>query len=194
MSQADSPNTTSLSRRAVLAGISVAAAPMVAAVEKSAVGVAASVDPIFGVIEAHHQAMRHETSCGQAVGRVEEALPEDRMTWHFMDSADRRTPPNGCADAPEWIKVQQDMSDAYARRHDAIVALLATEPTSLAGAIALLDYVGTPEYPWDSGGPADPILFGVIGVIGSIDERIAPAALAFPNRLAATMRRLIAIA
>jgi hypothetical protein len=191
MSQADSPNTTSPSRRAVLAGISVAAVPLAAAVEKSTAGLSASVDPIFAVIEAHHQAMRNESACGHAVDCVEEVLPRDRMTWHFMNSADRRTPPDGCMDAPEWIEVQQGMSDAYARRREAIVALLTTEPTSLAGAIALLDYVGSPEYPWDRGGPADPILFGVID---SIDERIPVAALAFPRRIAATMRRLTAAA
>jgi hypothetical protein len=191
MSQADSPNTTSPSRRAVLAGISVAAAPVAAAVDKSLGGVALTDDPIFAVIEDHHQSMRDESACGHAVDRVEEVLPRDRMTWHFMDSADRRTPPHGCTDAPEWVKVQQGMSDAYARRHEAIVALLTTEPTSVAGAIALLDYVGSPEYPWDRGGPADPILFGVID---SIDVRIPVAALAFPRRLAATMRRLTAAA
>jgi hypothetical protein len=184
MSQADSPNTTSPSRRTVLAGISVASIPFAVAVEKL---LAANTDPAFAAIAAHHQAMRHETATGRAVDRVLEALPEDRTTWHFMDSPDRRTPPHDCADAPEWIKVQQDMSDAYARRYDAVVGLLTTEPTTIAGAVALLEHVGSPEFPWDEGDSHTPILFAVVG---RIDERIAPAAHAFPSRLAAVIRRL----
>jgi hypothetical protein len=186
MSQADSPNTTSPSRSTVLAGISVASIPFAVAVEKL---LAANTDPAFAAIAAHHQAMRHETATGRAVDRVLDALPGDQTTWHFMHSPDRRTPPHDCADAPEWIKVQQDMSDAYARRYDAVVGLLTTEPTTLAGAVALLEHVGSPEFPWE--GAHTPILFAVVG---RIDKRIAPAAHAFPSRLAAAMRRLTAAA
>jgi hypothetical protein len=179
---ANSPNTTSPSRRTVLAGISVASISFAVAVEKL---LAANTDPAFAAIAAHHQAMRHETATGRAVDRVLDALPGDRATWHFMHSPDRRTPPHDCADAPEWIKVQQDMSDAYARRYDAVVGLLTTEPTTIAGAVALLEHVGSPEFPWE--GAHTPILFAVVG---RIDERIAPAAHAFTSRLAAAMRRL----
>jgi hypothetical protein len=184
---ADSSNTTSPPRRTVLAGISVASMPVVVAVGKS---IGADADPAFAAIAAHHQAMRHETATGRAVDRVLDVLPGDRATWHFMHSPDRRTPPHDCADAPEWIKVQQGMSDAYARRYDAVVGLLTTEPTTLAGAIALLEYVGSPEFPWEGDSHA-PILFAVVG---RIDERIAPAAHAFPSRLAAVIRRLTSAA
>jgi hypothetical protein len=69
MSQADSPNTTSPSRRAVLAGISVAAVPVAAAVDKSLGGVALTDDPIFALIEAHQAdmlAMVHACESGRS--------------------------------------------------------------------------------------------------------------------------------
>jgi hypothetical protein len=50
---ADSPNTTTPSRRTVLAGISVAAAPVAVAVEKSVATIAPEPDPIFAVIDLH---------------------------------------------------------------------------------------------------------------------------------------------
>jgi hypothetical protein len=190
MARADHANITSPSRRRVLAGISVAVAPAVASVDKSLGAIALPDDPIFAAIKAHHHAVAHETACLEAEYRLAEALPENQMTWHFNDSDDEWTPPDGCTDAPEWIEVQQNISEAYDLRHDAIEALLTTEPTTLAGVVALLEYVGSPEYPWDRNACV-PILFGVVDIN---DERVSDAAQAFPARLAATMRRLIAAA
>jgi hypothetical protein len=143
-----------------------------------------------GVIKAHHQAMAHETACGQAVDRVEEVRPQAQMTWHFYESADQWTPPAGCTDPPEWIEVQQNMSEAYDLRFNAVETLLTAEPTTLAGAVALLEYVGSPEFLWGRGA-SEPLLFSVVHFI---DQQIKDAARAFPARLAATMRRLIATA
>ena len=162
MSQADSPNTMSPSRRTVLAGISVAVAPAVPAVDKSLGAVALPDDPIFAVIKAHHQAMAHEINCVEAADVDVEAV-----------------------DGAEEAEVQQRMHEAYDLHHDAIVTLLTTDPTTLAGAVALLEYVGSPEYPDE----ATPLLFNVIDVN---DERIPSAVEAFPTRLAASIRRLIA--
>jgi hypothetical protein len=61
MSQADSPNTTSPSRRAVLAGISVAVVPIVAAVEKSL---------------AHHEPFDHDAKLLALGARLDALLPE----------------------------------------------------------------------------------------------------------------------
>jgi hypothetical protein len=195
MSQADSPNTTSPSRRALLAGApAVAVAALAAGTVVNGLAITAArpsaTDPIFAVIEAHHRAMAHETACNRAVDRAEEALPEDQTTWCFCHSDDGWTPPDGCTDAPEWIEVQQRMSEAYDLRFDAVETLLTAEPTTLAGAIALLEYVGSPEYPWERNARA-PILFNVIDFN---DQEVREAARTFPTRIAATMRKLTAAA
>jgi hypothetical protein len=84
------------------------------------------------------------------------------------------------------------LSEAYDLRHDAIEALLATEPTTLAGAIALLEYVGSDEYPGEPhASECPPILFSLTEYN---DDRLPEDAWTFPARLAATMRRLIAAA
>jgi hypothetical protein len=95
-----------------------------------------------------------------------------------------------CTDAPEWIEAEQNLSEAYDLRFDAIEKLLTTEPTTLAGAVVLLEYVGSPEYPWERHA-RQPILFSLPSLN---DEAIPEAAWTFPTRLAATMRRLIATA
>jgi hypothetical protein len=69
MSQAENLNTMSPSRRTVLAGISVAVAPAVAAVDKSLGAVALGDDPIFAAIDQHRQAWRAEE---QALARFDE--------------------------------------------------------------------------------------------------------------------------
>jgi hypothetical protein len=56
MSQAESRNTTNPSRRGVLAGISIAVAPAMAAVDKSLGAVALPDDPIFTAIDLHRKA------------------------------------------------------------------------------------------------------------------------------------------
>jgi hypothetical protein len=84
------------------------------------------------------------------------------------------------------------MCDAYRRRHEAIVALLTTPPTTLAGAAALLAYLGTVEYPYEEGTEgADPMLFTFSDIA---DERVQEAVLAFPATLAAALGSIDALA
>lgn len=181
MAKAEKSTTTNLSRRGALAGLAGAAVAGVAALPAGGT----EVDPIFAVIKTHHQAMAHELACIRETCRLEEALPEDRCTWHL--SAWDGTAPEGCTDAPEWIEAQQNLRWAYDLRHDEVEALLTTEPTTLAGALALLEYVGSPEYPMERGA-REPILFGVVDLN---DERFPEVVWTFPARLATTMRRLI---
>jgi hypothetical protein len=181
MSQTENRDTTKVSRRGALAGLAGAAVAGVAALPAGA----GEVDPIFAVIKTHHQAMAHELACNEESERLRDLLPKDRRTWHY--SAWQETPPEGCTDAPEWIEAQQNLRGAYDLRRDEVEALLTTEPTTLAGAIALLDYVGSPEYPMERGA-REPILFGVVEFN---DERFPKVVWTFPARLATTMRRLI---
>jgi hypothetical protein len=182
MSEAENRNTTEVSRRGALAGLAGAAAAGVAALPAGAGG---EVDPIYAVIKTHHQAMARESACYREVCRLEEALPKDRRTWYF--SAWAESLPQGCTDAPEWIASQQNLKGAHDLRHDAIETLMTVEPTTLAGAIALLEYVGSSEYP-DQRGAREPILFGVVDLN---DERFPKVVWTFPAQLATTMRRLI---
>jgi len=159
-----------------LAGAAIAAASSPRAI--------AGPDPIFAIIEAHDRAMAHESACSTAIGHLEETITEDRRTWSFHYSSGQLTPPPGCADAPEWLQAQQSLIEAYDRRYDAIGTLVATEPTIIAGAVALFGYVWSREYP-NEPGAAGPILYHASGD----DPDIAKT---FSTRLAATMRRLIA--
>jgi len=190
--KADRPDTTLPTRRALLAGApAVAAAALAAGGAVNILAMAAArpseADPIFAVIRAHHDAMAHEVACLKTISQLDAVLPHSQSAWHFNYWEGGERPPQGCADAPEWIEAQQGIGEAYALREDAIEALLTTEPKTLAGAIALLEYVGSPEYPEDRNA-REPILFGVVE---NSDDRFPDVVWAFPARLAQTMRNLI---
>jgi hypothetical protein len=145
------PRTTELSRRSALAGLSVAAAAGVAALPAGAAAAGAAValvaaDPIHAVIAAHSEAVEHEMACHKASLALENSLPDDRTTWHHY-VGHSETPPDGCADAPEWIASELAMLRAYECRSETVEALLTTAPTTLAGALDFLEYLGSPEFP-----------------------------------------------
>jgi hypothetical protein len=133
MSQADSPNTTSPSRRRVLAGISVAAAPMVAAVDKSLGAIVPGADPIFAAI-------RREQDARAACRAADAAL--SRLEWRL----ERRFPDDAIVDATWCAKHRYDEVEAAAGAAtqawwEAQEALLQTQPTSVPGLFALLDHL-----------------------------------------------------
>lgn len=77
MAQADKPNTTSLSRRAVMAGA--ASLPALAIIPATAVA-AAGVDPIFAAIERHRQIeAAYVAACNEHVEQAREPAREDRV-------------------------------------------------------------------------------------------------------------------
>jgi hypothetical protein len=170
-------NTTILSRRRALAAL--AAAAPAAAVNGLAVAMAASSapDPIFAVIVAHSEATKHEIVCHKTSSAMEKSLPDDRQTWHLY-VGHNETPPDGCADAPEWIASQLAILGAYNRRDEAVEALLTTAPTTFAGALDFLDYLAAPEFPGSHE-----------SLMNSICQRYDD--VNFLTNLAATMRRLI---
>jgi hypothetical protein len=190
MSQADSPNTMSPSRRRVLAGLSVAAAPMVAAVDKSLGAVASPVDPIFAVIEAYERVVGQKTALYARSGEFEAALPEEQRTWSIHFGSGDRWPPQGCADAPEWIDVQLGIRETTEKQCDLELALLTTAPTTIEGTIALLAHLGAAEFPEERGMDGAESLLTVAGL--SYDKRIVDAADAFPAALAAALRKIVA--
>jgi hypothetical protein len=81
MSQAENPNTTNLStlsRRTVLAGLSIAAAPAAAAVDNL---VAGDADPIFALIAEHRGACATLRNAEALVERLEAELPPDASPY-----------------------------------------------------------------------------------------------------------------
>jgi hypothetical protein len=169
MSQADSPNTTSPSRRAVLAGISVAAVPIVAAVEKSVAGIDA--DPIFAVLAEHRAAMKACLSASAISGNLVDHTPKWEAAWPVTQAA---------------IK----------REHAALLAVLTSQPTTFAGAAALLDHVGQDQFLGEAEEDLHDPETTLTAWVGTVDaeHELAKATRDFPRRLAATMRRLTAAA
>jgi hypothetical protein len=117
MSQADSPNTTSPSRRALLSGAPVAAAAALAGgTVANAVAIsmakAGGVDPIFAVIAEHREA---QEACAVAYEANDLDDDEDPNKLAALEKA-------GAVELP----------------------LFTTLPTSVAGVVALLEYVHSP--------------------------------------------------
>jgi hypothetical protein len=188
MSQADSPNITSPSRRTVLAGISVAAVPLAVAVEKSVATIVPGTDPIFALIEAYDRAARQEMALYRQRDSLEEALPKERVTWTVQFGGDGRWPPAGCTDAPEWVNVQLAIREASERVSDRMAALLTTPPTTIEGVIALLERLDAAT------APEEHVDDGAMSLIGTMcqwyDERVADAADVFHATLAAALREI----
>jgi hypothetical protein len=77
MAQADKPNTTSLSRRAVMAGA--ASLPALAIIPATAVAVA-GIDPIFAALERHRQIeAAYIAACNEPIDQAKEQAREDRV-------------------------------------------------------------------------------------------------------------------
>lgn len=151
----------------------------------AAVRTAFQADPIFAVIREHAAAMRAQSAHYDRIAELERSIPADRRTWSW--SAAMQTPPVGCTDAPDHIAAQLAIGTAFDRRSDAFVALLTTAPRTLAGVAALLDHLGSDEYPDDAGDDKETILFGSLG---SSDRRCGAAITAFPAHLAESIRAL----
>ena len=188
MSKSADPKA-STSRRAVLAGISVAVAPVAAAVEKSIAIADPAVDPIFGLIEAHDRAASRELALFREKDKLEEALPDEQKTWTIDFSGDGRWPPEGCTDASEWINVQLAVGEASDRRTDLMLALLTTAPTTIEGAITLLERLGAAFFPEERDLDGAETLISTMG--NWYDARVMDAADVFHSALAVALRKII---
>lgn len=128
MSQADSPNTTTPSRRTVLAGLSVATAS-VAAVDILLAARVPGDDPVYAAIEQHREAMRAWILTLNLHDRVE-------GDWFARRKHPLEEPPDSAiADADEQEGICSDREIA------ATDSVVGTTPTTLAGALAAIRYV-----------------------------------------------------
>jgi hypothetical protein len=101
MSQADSPNITSPSRPAVLAGISVAAVPMAAAVEKSVAATGLGDDSELFAHKPAFDRLFNEWVCLKLASHAEH---EEHEVWHqkVFGFRQKERPDIDCDD-PEWV-------------------------------------------------------------------------------------------
>jgi hypothetical protein len=147
MSQADSPNTTSPSRRAVLAGLSLAT-PSVAAVDILLAARVPGDDPILAVIAAHKAAERAFSDTLTEQGKLETALPRQLRQTHITawDQSIVET------DDPRWVAVQRAVDETGDEVYRLALALLDIQPTTAAGMVSLFRHVaegkesGFPEF------------------------------------------------
>ena len=150
---AKATESTTPSRRALLAGApAVAAAALAAGTAVNAVAIgmakAGEVDPIFAAIEDHRRSLDNMFACYRTSFKLEEDLPDlpaGKRHWHR--SVWSETPPSDCGDPPEWIAAQLATGEGEEQRKTAADALANTQPSTISGVIALLGYLDSPEEP-----------------------------------------------
>jgi hypothetical protein len=86
-------------------------------------------DPIISVIEAHRRACAETWTAYERRSAVEDELV-----------AGVRVPAGEAENDPQWIAANDAAGDALAVQDDLAVKLLETQPTTIAGAAALLTY------------------------------------------------------
>jgi hypothetical protein len=114
---------------------------------------------------------------------LEDVLPPERRTWsRFVEEL-----PAGCTDAPEWIAAVIEDRNATIAEIEAFAALLTTGPTTLAGAVAVLEYVNSPEFQREGYCDSVSVFEG-----GQGNEIVEEAAENFLPMIAGTLRILAA--
>jgi hypothetical protein len=120
-------------------------------------------DPIFTLIERHRAATHALSAAVSNKDKVQE------VHWPWSD-------------APERIAADAQHDAASDARQEALEELLTTEPTTIAGAAAVLDYVNEPSW-----GKEDDDKETILVEAWEVAQE---EAFAFLPRLAAMLRRL----
>jgi hypothetical protein len=149
------------SRRALLMGLAAVATPIAPAIA-SAMGwlpatpvSAPEVDPIFAVIE------QHRTACDGA-----------RVVSDALSEADEN-----------YDAVKEQFEEAIKPERELLAALLIYQPTTLAGVLAVLEYVGAAD--WIHGDDSTET------ILIDAHERGIEEAKMFPSHLAAALRNIV---
>jgi hypothetical protein len=146
MSQAEKPDNTNPSRRALLAGApTVAAAALAGGTIVDAVAIsgakASTPDPIFAAIEAHKTAERAFSEILAEQSALERLLP-DALSQSTVGARGERIVET---DDPRWIANQRAVDRSSNEGFNRALALLDIRPTTLAGLVSLFRYVGELE-------------------------------------------------
>lgn len=128
-------NTTTTTRRAVLAGaasLSALAIPALAAPPSTP-------DPIFAAIERHRQSALEFYRQVAIEAELDEIIPfEKRKNYHVED---RDNPDVGRDDDPRWTAFRKTYDIASDEKESSAIELTDTVPTTMAGVVALLAYL-----------------------------------------------------
>jgi hypothetical protein len=156
-------------RRALLASApAVAAAVLAGTTVALAIPRTGDVDPIIAAI-AEHQA---------AAGEYRRAV---------MVSGAMR--PGGPNKDPGFDAASAATNDASDREQEALYDVLTTQPTTLAGVVALLAHVGLPEWVTEDDDLEVETFLSMCA--NALDDELKQAARDFPAHLAETMRGII---
>jgi hypothetical protein len=143
MAQVGSENTTAMSavstRRSFLstaAGVAAGGTALVLATTAVAAP-AIAPDPIFTAIEAHKAAYAEVSTVVGVHSELEEELPSDKRRSH-VDRWEERIFET---DDPRWIESERAVTRLWGAVADADFALIDIHPTTMAGLMALLNYV-----------------------------------------------------
>jgi hypothetical protein len=139
--QAESKTTTR--RHMMVAGAALAAVPFPASN-----ALAAGPDPLFAAIERHRRAGKRVKTAIDAFEEAELRYPERdlRGWWNFYDEGE----PDGDEPA-DWLSTNFDLRDAWDEYHAALDEVFTTTPTTIAGAVAVLEYTSADEFGDGSG-------------------------------------------
>jgi hypothetical protein len=175
MSKIREMTITSPSRRALLAGAPAAAAALATGAAADALAVATGkpteVEPIFSIIAEHQAAL-------------ESYLAASAAESELFD------------DTPEWIVAHAAAESAWDREVVARKAVFTTDPTTVAGILALLEHVSQHEflkdkdeqylrkYPNERG-------LTILSALGEYDNEWRWIGKKFPLRIATALRNII---
>jgi hypothetical protein len=126
------------------------------------------LDPIFAVIAEHRTAVEAFTQAVLVSGAMIAYGPNKDAGYDVADAATK---------------------EASHRTEDALWNVLTTQPTTLAGIVALLAHVSLPEF---LGGELEFDYETILSTCTDAGDEMKRAAQDFPARLAETMRNIIA--
>jgi hypothetical protein len=156
-----------LSRRAALAGLAIAVAPVAPAADKSLAAAGGGVDPILALIEQHKAAERDFGAKLDVIEKLEETLPQHlRRSWicDLLGAGIIAT------DDPRWIAAERASWDALRETERLAIALFDMQPLTVAGLVSLLHYAH--QYEADGGEWSDNVVKAIEGLFqrNSLDD------------------------
>ncbi|SRR5258708_28839720 len=154
-----------ISRRKLLATMPAAALAPAAATALCRLP-SAEDDPIFALIAAQRETMRALSAAFRKQSDMEEADGDEG-----------------------WNAGGIDVDDAHDHDCDALVAILTTPPTTLAGVAALLEHCGLPRFPDEKGAWRNDSILRDASLC--CQEDVVDAAKNFLPTIAATLRKLL---
>lgn len=98
-----------------------------------------SDDPILALISEHRECNKAYAAQGEIIAALAERLPRGKRTWSYVKG--EPLPPDGCTDDAGWLAAQVREGQLAVRTDAIAMQMLETEPTTLAGIIALFQYV-----------------------------------------------------